>query len=131
MINSPYEKYRQTSVQTSNPGQLVILLYDGAIRFVRTAVEAIRKQDMEQANLNFGKAQNIISELMATLDPAYDISKSLLTLYDYMKYLLIQANVKKNEEPAVEVLGYLQQLRETWVEAGRKANVGLSGTEHG
>lgn len=90
MINSPYEKYRQSSVNTSTPAQLLIMLFDGAIRFVRAGIEGIDSVNHQKANLNLGKAQLIISELMSTLNPSYEISNSLLSLYEYINYLLIK-----------------------------------------
>jgi flagellar protein FliS len=122
MITSPYEKYRQSSVQTSTPAQLVIMLYDGAIRFVRTAMDGLSKQDYEKANLNFGKAQTIVSELMSTLDYKYDVSKNLFSLYEYTNHLLIEANIRKNAEKAEEAIGYLTDLRETWLQASKLAS---------
>lgn len=119
LITSPYEKYRQSSVQTSTPSQLVVMLYDGAIRFVKAGLVALDSKDYQKVNLNLGKAQTIISELMSTLDHSYDISKSLFALYEYMNYLLIQANIKKSADPANEALGYLTELRETWVQASK------------
>lgn len=125
MSKSPYEKYRQSSVQTSSPGQLLIMLFDGAIRFVRSGIEGIESSDLTKASLNLGKAQTIISELSSTLDRSYDISKNLSALYEYINHLLIQANVSKNKGPAVEALGYLKDLKETWVEAN-KLTAGVS-----
>lgn len=129
MISSPYEKYRQNAVQTS-PGQLLIMLYDGAIRFALAAIDGVNQQDYQKSNTNFGKAQAIISELSATLDHSYDIAASLGKLYEYMNYLLIQANIKKSVEPAEEALGYLRDLRETWVEANKLAP-GSNEVKHG
>ncbi|MCV9949805.1 flagellar export chaperone FliS [Paenibacillus sp. BT-177] len=125
MISSPYEKYKQSSVQTSTPGQLIIMLYDGAIRFVRAGLDGISSNDIAKANINLVKAQSIISELMSTLNYSYDISKNLYALYEYMNYLLIQTNIKKKIESGEEVLGYLQELRETWVTVN-KLTVGMS-----
>lgn len=121
MLTSPYDKYRQSSVQTSTPAQLVIMLYDGAIRFIRTALDGLSKQDYQKSNLNFGKAQTIVSELMSTLDHSYDVSKNLYYLYEYTNYLLIEANIRKNPEKAEEALGYLTDLRETWLQASKLA----------
>ncbi|MDO3412073.1 flagellar export chaperone FliS [Saccharibacillus sp. CPCC 101409] len=120
MMNSPYERYRQTAVQTS-PAQLLIMTYDGAIRFVKTALEGMEAHDNEKTNLFLGKAQTIIAELITTLDRSYEISKTLYSLYEYMNYLLIQANIKKTKEPAEEALQYLRDLKETWVQASRLA----------
>ncbi|WP_336762385.1 flagellar export chaperone FliS [Paenibacillus sp. USHLN196] len=121
MITSPYDKYKQSSVQTSTPGQLVIMLYDGAIRFTKMGLEGIKSKDYSKANINLGKAQTIISELMSTLNLSYPVSKDLFSLYEYMNHLLIQANIKKDIEHGEEALGYFQELRETWVEASKQA----------
>lgn len=132
MITSPYEKYRQSSVQTATPGQLVLMLYDGAIRFIRVAMQGNESQDIEKANLHFGKAQTIVSELMSSLDMSIDISKNLYSLYQYTNHLLIEANVKKDNAKAEEALGYLLELRETWVQASRiAASPTASGSEIG
>ncbi|WP_082063204.1 flagellar export chaperone FliS [Paenibacillus sp. IHBB 10380] len=117
MMKSPYDKYRQSSVQTSTPEQLVIMLYDGAIRFIRIAVDGMDKRNYEITNLNVSKAQTIISELMSTLDYTYDISKNLYSLYEYIYHLLIQSNIKKEKALAEEALGYIQELKDTWLEA--------------
>jgi len=118
MMSSPYEKYRQNAVQTS-PAQLLIMTYDGAIRFVKTALEGLATGDNEKANLFFGKAQTIIAELTTTLDRSYAVSESLSALYEYMNHLLIESNIKKVKEPAEEALGYLRDLKETWIEASK------------
>ncbi|MEI2283226.1 flagellar export chaperone FliS [Paenibacillus polysaccharolyticus] len=121
MITSPYDKYRQSSVQTSTPAQLVIMLYDGAIRFVKTGMEGLEQKDIEKVNLNLGKAQTIVSELMSTLDHSYDISKNLYFLYEYTNHLLVEANIRKDLTKAEEALGYLIDLRETWLQASKIA----------
>lgn len=121
MITSPYDKYRQSSVQTSTPAQLVIMLYDGAIRFVRAAIDGLSKQDYEKTSLNFGKAQTVVSELMSTLDHSYEVSKNLFSLYEYTNFLLVEANIRKSPEKAEEAIGYLTELRETWLQASKIA----------
>ncbi|OMD81378.1 flagellar export chaperone FliS [Paenibacillus odorifer] len=132
MIRSPYETYRKSSVQTSTPAQLVIMLYDGAIRFVRTAIDGLTKKDFEKTNLNFGKAQTIMSELMSTLDHSYEVSKNLFSLYEYTNHLLIEANIRKSPEKAEEAIGYLTELRETWLQASKIAvGQGQADSAHG
>lgn len=119
MITSPYEKYRQSSVQTSTPGQLLLMLYDGAIRFVRAGIDSLQKKDLQKANLNLGKSQSIVNELLSTLDRSYAVSEGLASLYEYINHLLIESNVKKTVAPAEEALGYLMDLRETFAEAAK------------
>ncbi|KTD83841.1 flagellar export chaperone FliS [Paenibacillus etheri] len=132
MITSPYDKYRQSSVKTSTPAQLVVMLYDGAIRFVRTAMDGLSKQDYEKTSLNFGKAQTIISELMSTLDYSYEISNNLYSLYEYTNFLLVEANIRKSPEKAEEAIGYLTELRETWLQASKiVAGQGQAESAHG
>lgn len=118
MISSPFEKYRQSAVQTA-PSQLLIMLYDGAIRFVKGGIEGITGQEVQKSNEFFKKAQDIVSELRASLDYSYDVSHNLSSLYEYVNYLLIEANIKKNVQPAEEALGYLVELRETWSQAAK------------
>lgn len=121
MITSPYEKYRQSSVTTSTPGQLLIMLYDGAIRFIRGGIEGIQERDFDKTNTMLNKAQAIISELMVTLDYGYAISQNLASLYEYINRQLLKANIKKEAAPAEEALGYLLDLREAWVQAAKVA----------
>ncbi|MFP4975361.1 flagellar export chaperone FliS [Paenibacillus sp. CN-4] len=117
MITSPYEKYRQSAVQTSTPAQLVVMLYDGAIRFIKAGLDGMEKRDNEKTNTNLGKAQTIVSELMSTLNHQYEVSKNLESLYEYTNFLLREANIRKDASKAEEAVGYLIELRETWVTA--------------
>lgn len=126
MIN-PFNKYQESSVQTATPGQLVILLYDGAIRFTRSAIEEVEQKRFETANQFFFKAQSIIHELIASLDSNADFSKNLYVIYEYILHQLIQANLKKSAEPAREVLQYLQELRDSWRQAVKQFNNGAMG----
>ncbi|SDS98936.1 flagellar protein FliS [Paenibacillaceae bacterium GAS479] len=121
MSTAAYDKYRQSAIQTATPAQLLLSLFDGAIRFTKTGLKNMEDGHIERINLNFGKAQDIVSELSVSLDHSYDISNSLAALYDYIKYLLIESNIKKDRLLAEEALGYLIDLRQTWAEASRSA----------
>ncbi|MWV46613.1 flagellar export chaperone FliS [Paenibacillus sp. HJL G12] len=122
MINLPYQKYQQTQLQTAPPAQLLLMLYDGAIRFVRIGISGIEEQDYEKANTYLCKAQAVIHELIAALNYDYPIAKTLHRVYEYMVYQLIQANMKKSTVPAKEILSHLQELREAWDTASKSLN---------
>ncbi|KOR76293.1 flagellar export chaperone FliS [Paenibacillus solani] len=119
MISSPYDKYRQSSVQTATPAQLLLMMYDGAIKFVRGALEGLTDSNYQNTNTFLNKAQTIMSELIVTLDYSFEVSKGLAAMYEYINHLLIQANIKKEAGPAEEALGYLVELRETWSQAAK------------
>ncbi|MEK4055119.1 flagellar export chaperone FliS [Paenibacillus sp. FSL F4-0087] len=119
MITSPYQKYQQTQAQTASKPKLLIMLYDGAIRFVNIGIEGVDEQNIEKANNNFCKAQAIINELIASLNFNYSISTDLLSIYEYMLNRLVEANIKKNKDIAMEVLEHLSELREAWVEVAK------------
>lgn len=114
MLTSPIQKYQQSSVQTASPGQLILMLYDGAIRFVKLGIAGVEEKDIAKANNSFIRAQRIINELMASLNMSVPISSTLLGIYEYLNRRLIEANIKKDTGPAEEVLGHLNELRSAW-----------------
>lgn len=120
MLANPYQKYQQSAVQTASPAKLLILLYDGAIRFLKQAVVGVETKDIQMTNENLIKGQRIINEFIASLNFDYEISKQLVLIYEYMSRKLIEANMKKSKEPIEEVLEHLVELRESWVEASKR-----------
>ncbi|MFU0800391.1 MAG: flagellar export chaperone FliS [Xylanivirga thermophila] len=116
-INNPYKEYQQQSVLTATPEELTLMLYNGCIKFTKQAIVAIQKQDMQCANTAILKAQDIVSELMGSLDMQYDISKDLMAIYDFIVTSLIDANIKKDENVLKEVLELMTELRDTWGQA--------------
>lgn len=114
MISNPHQKYQQSSIQTASPGQLLLMLYDGAIRFVKLGIEGIEENNIEKKNNNLIKAQKIINELIASLNFDYTISTNLIAIYEYMIYQLIQANIKNDQQFAIEILQYLIEMKESW-----------------
>ncbi|WP_308636639.1 flagellar export chaperone FliS [Paenibacillus silvisoli] len=121
MMQAQMNKYVNNSVQTASPAQLLIMLYDGAIRFSKAAIDALGKGNNEDANRNLCKVQDIIAEFIITLNTNSSLSSDLIMLYEYFKQRLTEANMKKDKGPVVEVLGYLVELRETWIAASRLA----------
>jgi flagellar protein FliS len=119
-LPNPYQQYRQQQVNTATPDKLLIMLYDGAIRFCSQAKMAIENKQFEQSHVNLTKAQNIIVEFMTTLNMDYEISQNLYSLYDYLYNRLVEANIKKDTAIIDEVVGFLTDLRKTWAEAAAK-----------
>lgn len=119
MIQSPYQKYQQTQAQTASKPKLLIMLYDGALRFIRAGIEGIEERDYAKANTNLCKAQAIVHELVSALNFDYPIANNLLAVYEYCLRLLIDSNVKKDTTPAKEVLEHLSELKEAWIEASK------------
>ncbi|WP_029688931.1 flagellar export chaperone FliS [Thermoanaerobacter sp. A7A] len=113
MVN-PYQQYKENAILTASPEELVLMLYNGIIRFIEEAKGAIEKKDYMAANNGIQRAQDVITELMLTLDMSYDISQNLYSLYDYMLRRLIDANVKKDVTILEEVKGFAIELRDTW-----------------
>ncbi len=122
MNQAQRNKYVETTIQTATPAQMLIMLYDGAIRFSRAALEAIQQQNHQEVHNNLIKVQDIISEFTITLDRSSPMAKGLMQLYEYFLFRLREANIKKQAEPIQEVLGYLIELKEVWIEAGKKVN---------
>jgi len=113
---NPYQQYRATKVETAGSVDLVVMLYQGAVRFIRAGLQGIEQQDPTAANTNFQRAQDIIAELMGSLnyEDGGDIAKQLASLYEYSYRRLVEANVKKDPRPAREVIGILRDLGTAW-----------------
>lgn len=120
--SSAYNTYKQTAVETASPEKLIVMLYDGAIKFTNQAQAAMREGKIEEANRALLKTQDIINELMGSLNfDTGEIARNLYNLYDYFRQRLIQANLKKDTEALDEIIDFLTEMRDTWVEAGIKA----------
>ncbi|UNC93823.1 flagellar export chaperone FliS [Candidatus Contubernalis alkaliaceticus] len=118
MLANPYQKYQHNQVETSTPGKLLLMLYNGALKFIREARKAAEEKNIEKVNNKIGRAQDIIFELMSSLNfEQGKIAENLYALYDYMNQRLIEANIKKDDKILAEVEGMLESLRDTWKEA--------------
>lgn len=113
--------YQASQVNTASRGALLILAYDGVLRFLAEAKRAIANRQLEVQNTNLTKAQAIIAELMSSLDHSANpqLAGSLSRLYAYMYDRLVYANVHDDEAAIVEVSRMLSELREAWAEADK------------
>jgi|SRR6185437_91814 len=117
-------QYKQTSITTANRGQLLLMLYEGAIQNVKKATLAMDKKDVPTKGMAIGKAHDIINELLNTLDveAGGKIAQDLERLYNFMIEQLIKANVETSKEPLQTVLKLLETLLEGWRGAVAQAN---------
>ncbi|KJF25893.1 hypothetical protein TZ02_16640 [Clostridium aceticum] len=102
---------------TAPPENLTLMLYEGAIRFMNQAVIYISAKNNEKTNVAIQRAQDIFIELMSTLNQEIEMSKNLFSLYEFMNYRLVEANIEKDPEKLREVITMTKELRDTWEEA--------------
>lgn len=116
-LNNPYQSYQQNSVNTAAPGELTLMLYNGCLKFINLAKKAMAEKNIQERNTNIQKAQNIINELMITLNMDYEISKNLMSLYEFIKQRLVEANIKNDPTILREAEELVKDFRDTWKQA--------------
>ena len=116
--------YMRNAVMTASPAELVLMLYDGAIRFCNMAIMAMEKKDVEGAHNNIRKAENIITELRGSLDRKYPVWEDFERVYEYIYRRLVEANMQKDPEIVEDALKYIREMRDTWKEVMRLNKVG-------
>jgi flagellar protein FliS len=120
--NNPWESYRKVATQTATPGQLVLMLYDGAIKFLEKALAGFTYQDPcqfnETINNNIVRAQAIIHDMNANLNmkAGGEVAANFRRLYNYLYRRLAEANRAKQKPPLEESIGHLRVLRDSWAE---------------
>ena len=123
-----YQAYQAGAVLTASPAQLVLLLFDGALKFLNIALEGFKNEDPLEFNLtihqNLQRAQSIVRELKACLDieKGPEFAEKMTALYDYFDRRLQESNLKKEKGPLEEVIRHMGVLREAWKEMMLKQN---------
>ena len=134
---NPYNQYKQTQITTANQGKLIVMLYDGAIKFLNIALDNMSPKTYDVVNNNIIKAQDIITELLLSLnmDDGGEISQNLFNLYMYFKRQLLEANIRKDAEIINHILKLLKELREAWdqisaqeTKSDKNINIGSKGS---
>ena len=120
MMN-PAAAYRNQQIMMASPEQLTLMLYDGAIRFLRASITAIEAKDMEKAHDMNMRTQEIVREFRQTLNMDIELSENWDKLYEFMEYRLMEGNVKKDKAMLQDVLDLLRDMRDTWAEAMKLA----------
>ncbi|MBT4497018.1 MAG: flagellar export chaperone FliS [Gemmatimonadetes bacterium] len=140
MNRGGYKQYSQVQIQTANKGKLIVMLYQGAIRFMKKAQLLIDKNDMEGKGNCLIRAQDIILELLYALDQEMlekgdDLALNLQRLYLYAYRRLVQANIHIDVQAIDEVIALMANLLEAWEriiggtaqgEVGGQANSGVA-----
>lgn len=126
-MNNALNTYRQTSIKTSGPGKLVVMLYDEAIKQLDAAITNLEsnKPKLDSAHNSIVKTQDIITELTVSLDfeKGGDIATNLYNLYMYFNSTLMDANMKKDIQPLKDIRKLMDELRVAWVEAAKVSPV--------
>ena len=117
-MKNPFSQYVDNQINTATPGRLVVLAYDGAIRFAKAGLEAMKARKLDKQSEGITKAQTIVTELMScwTIRPTR-VGASLSCLYTYMFDRLTEANIRDNGGAIEEVIGLLSDLRSAWADA--------------
>ena len=108
--------YQDTAITTQGKGRLIVMLYEGAVKFMKLAIREIEAENWEQKHKYIVKAQEIIVELNTVLDmdAGGEIAQNLRKLYMYMGRRLTEANVKKDPEMIREVISLAEELNAAW-----------------
>ncbi|MFT6630724.1 MAG: flagellar protein FliS [Bacteriovoracaceae bacterium] len=111
--------YKKTSVQTASKEQILLMLYQAAIKNCKKAIEAMNAKDVAKKGEFIGKLQDIVIELNNSLDfeVGGDVARELSSLYDYVLYSSTQANIKIDIEPLEGCLRVLTTLYDGWAQA--------------
>nr|WP_320009553.1 flagellar export chaperone FliS [uncultured Desulfobulbus sp.] len=118
-MNGYVNQYLTNTVNSASPEQLMLMLYDGAIRFVAQGIQAIEGGIIDKRAYYINKASAIISEFAATLDHSQNtqLAEDLDALYSYMLKRLLEGNLKNDANALQEVKDMLADLRATWAQA--------------
>ena len=121
-----HKQYISTQVSTADRLQLVVMLYDGAITFLKQAKEKMAAQDAAGKGLYIGKALDIVAELNASLNfqEGKEVAANLFHLYNFMTAHLTRANLNWDTAALDEVVKMLAQLRDAWEEVCQKSKRG-------
>ncbi len=116
MLN-PFEQYKKTSVNTMTKGELLLLLFDEAIKKLNQGKMLIEHNDYENANVVLEKTRKIFNHLIVTLDDKYQLSQELSDMYMFFNGEIVKASAMKSSQYIDGILPMVKDLRDTWAEA--------------
>jgi flagellar secretion chaperone FliS len=115
--------YKQQSILTATPGQLVVMLYDGCLRFLNQSAYAMREGNLAEAGTRMARAEAIIEELLSTLDLEKGgvIASRLQGIYVFSHRQLMEARLERDADKIDTVSGLLSELRDSWAQVAASA----------
>ncbi len=128
--NQGYAAYANNKIMTASPAELVLMLYEAAIKFTNIAISAVEiteehpSKEIEKAHENILKVERIIEELQLSLDKKYPVAQDFDNVYQYIQQRLVDANISKDKEVLEEILKHLRKMRDTWKEVMKRALAG-------
>src|SRR5258705_29768 len=116
-MKAGYQKYKNTSIQSASKEKILLLLYEGSIRFIKQAIVAVEKKDIAGRGMNVGRAFDIVAELNNTLnfEAGGDLAKSLEQLYMFVTDQLTKANINNDKKALENALRIMETLYSGWV----------------
>lgn len=115
MAYNPYENYKQQSVKTMTQGEMVTSLMDEMLIQLNKSIYAIEEKQIDKANQALQKTQKIINYLISSLNTSMEISKSLETVYVYLRDQLFSCNLRKDVEGIRLLIPIVEQLKEGFI----------------
>ncbi|MDZ4660879.1 MAG: flagellar export chaperone FliS [Pseudomonadota bacterium] len=121
-MSNPYQKYKATAVTSASREKLLLMMYEGAIKFAKKAAVACEQKQIAERGLNIGKTYDIVMELANTLDHSVggDIAKNLEQLYMFILDQLTKSNISGDPGPLRNAIKILETLHEGWTGAIEK-----------
>jgi flagellar protein FliS len=118
-MKNSYQKYKTTAVTSASKEKILLMLYEGAIKFIKRAIKACEEKNIAERGMNIGRACDIVMELNNTLDHNVggEISKNLESLYIFISDQLTKANITGDPKHLHDALKILETLNQAWTQA--------------
>ena len=118
-----FAHYNNSKVLTASTGELTLMLYDGAIKFLNIAEVGLEKKDYPKVHQNIVKVEHIIDYLRETLDMKYPVAQDFENMYVYISRRLVEANLSKDGEILEELNSHLHAIRDNWIQVLKANNI--------
>lgn len=131
MVNPGINRYKSVQVKTANPGDLLVMLFDGCFRFLNEALDALEKGDRARAGERLDRAYAILSEFVAALRPEVypELCENLEGVYLFCMSHIVRANLEQDAERVREIVRILDPLRDAFRDAVHQVNSGQAKLE--